>query len=1102
VCFSASLYAQTFGEITGRVTDPSGAVIPGASVTLTNVSTNAARNSITAEGGTYTFPSIPPAMYRLRTELPGFKTAVSDPFEVQVQQVVRLDVVLQVGQVSDTVEVAATADLLQAETATVGTVVENKIITELPLNGRQYLGLVALTPNANTLSPAAGQAAARQGGDRANQAISTGGQRIMFDYYTLDGVNNTDPNFNTYIVLPSIDAIQEFKVQIGVYPAEFGHQSTQVNVLTKSGGNAYHGSAFEFLRNDAMDAQPYAFTAVHPAKSPFKWNDYGFELDGPVRIPKLYNGHDKLFFMSNYEALRRRQNFLSTYSVPTPAMFQGDFSALSIPIYDPRTNQQFLNNKIDSGRFDPVSVRLLKYYNSATLPGLTNNYVQFNSSPLNRDGFVLRLDYNESSRSQWMGRYSWGDENQTTQGLNLSGTKILTNYEQYAASNTRTFSPNLVNEARFGYSRFYNSISTLLAFNRDIVSDVAVPGQTSGAPVTWGIPNVAFNGTGFTGLGDGTDGPYANDNNTLQLLDKLSWVHGKHNFRVGFEYNRQNFNQVGNQYPRGQFVFQPTTTWSPNHTGGYAFAEFLLGNLYQSTLAVAIANVRFQRNVEHAFLDDTWKLTPKLSLSLGLRWELTPPFTDTLGDLFIVKIPKIELVANAPQSDWPYFVRQGNCTDPFAGINIRWKSTPAVCGGGLNNNLMETKYKNFAPRIGISYALGDKTVIRSGWGLFYNQDIANSIYFDLGRNLGTRATITTDITNPNLVWTNSIPSGNALPPPYAYSAAYDHATSYTMQYLLNIQRQFGANWAVEAGYLGSQSHHLYGFLNANQGVPGTTSLSSRLPFGDYGVIQVVDDGFNASYNSGSVKLTRRFSQGFSLTSSYTFSKSIDNSSGIRVQGFDTLFPQDSRCLRCERALSSFDTRHRFVAGSTYDLPIGKGKRLNINSRAADALLGGWQTSGSMTIQSGVPQNIGIGGVDNSSTGNGGYDRPILTLASSGYATNPTPARWYDPAAFVEAQPGTFGNVGRNSLTTPHFQSIDFAVHKQFHLPGNETHAVQFRVEAFNVLNHPSWGAPSGNILAGNPFPGAPSTAARQGFGVISSTAIPMRQLQLALKYSF
>src|SRR5437773_835448 len=387
------LYAQTFGEVTGRVTDPSGAVIPGAAVTLTNVNTNAVRNVVTTEAGAYTLPSIPPGSYRLRTELPGFKAAVSEPFEVQVQQVVRLDVVLQLGQISDTVEVAATADLLQSETAAVGTVIENKIITELPLNGRQYLGLVALSPNVNTLAPAAGQAGSRQGGDRASQSISTGGQRIMFNYFTLDGVNNTDPNFNTYVALPSIDAIQEFKVQIGVYPAEFGHQSTQVNVLTKSGGNAYHGALFEFLRNDALDAKPYAFTSVHPAKSPFKWNDFGFELDGPVRIPGLLNGTDKLFFMSNYEGLRRRQSSLATYSVPTLAMFTGDFSeiAATTTIYDPLTKQPFQGNKIPADRLDPVSMNFLKYYNSSTLQGLTNNYTQFNSAPSNRDAFRRSL---------------------------------------------------------------------------------------------------------------------------------------------------------------------------------------------------------------------------------------------------------------------------------------------------------------------------------------------------------------------------------------------------------------------------------------------------------------------------------------------------------------------------------------------------------------------------------------------------------------------------------------------------------------------------------------------------------------------------------------
>src|SRR3989441_10111916 len=570
---TVSVLAQTQAVISGVIRDGSGAVIPGATITVTNPATNFVRSAVSNEAGVYSFPALQPGGYNIKLELPGFRT-ITGNIELQVQQSARQDFTLQVGQVSETVEVSSTADLLQAETATVGAVVENKIITELPLNGRSYLGLIALAPNTNTLAPAAGQAGSRQGGDRASQAISTGGQRIMFNYYTLDGVNNTDPNFNTYVVLPSIDAIQEFKVQLGVYPAEFGHQSTQINVLTKSGGNAYHGALFEFLRNDVLDAQPYAFTSVHPAKSPFKWNDYGFELDGPVRLPKLYDGHDKLFFMANYEALRRRQHFLNTYNVPTPAMFTGDFSELSTPIYDPITKQPFPNNKIPRERLDPLSLKLLKYYNSATLPEqkLTNNYVQFNSSPLNRDGLVMRLDYNESSKSQWMGRYSWGDENQTTQTLNLAGTKVITNYEQYTASNTRTFTPNLVNEARFGYSRFYNFIGTLLAFDTDVVSAVGIPGQKSVAPVTWGIPAVTFSGTGFQPLGDGTEGPYGSDNHTLELVDKLSWIHGKHTFRFGFEYNRQNYNEVGNQFTRGQFSFQPNTTQSPSRTGGHALA--------------------------------------------------------------------------------------------------------------------------------------------------------------------------------------------------------------------------------------------------------------------------------------------------------------------------------------------------------------------------------------------------------------------------------------------------------------------------------------------------------------------------------------------------
>jgi hypothetical protein len=1099
--FSASaLYAQTSGEITGLVTDTSGAVMPRASITLTNVRTNGVRRAVATDAGVYAFPSVPPGIYALKTEVSGFKTWISQTFEVQVQQTVRLDVVLQVGQTSERVEVAATADLLQSETATLGAVIENKVVTELPLNGRQYLNLVALSPNVNLLSPPAGQAGSRQGGNRSQQAISTGGQRIFYNYYTLDGVNNMDVNFNTYLAFPSIDAIQEFKIQNGIYPAEFGHESTQVNVVTKSGGNGYHGALFEFLRNDVLDAKQYQFNVVKP-KNPFKWNDYGFEMDGPIRIPHLFDGRDKLFFMSNYEALRQRKSVLNTFSVPTAAMFGGNFSALlpSTIIYDPGTGLPFPGNIIPTNQIDPISAKFLNYYHSATIPGLlAQNYTQNSNQPLNRDGFVLRLDYIESSKSQWMGRYNWGDENQSVQNLGLAGQKVLTNYEQYEGGNTRTLTPFIVNDARFGYSRFGNALGTLLAFNTDVVSAIGIPGQNPGAPVTWGIPNV--NISGFSGIGDTNDGPYANNNNTLQFLDKLSWVHGKHAFAFGFEYDRQNYNQVGNQFSRGVFNFQANSTKDPvTHTGGYGFADFLLGDIFQSTNAVAVANAKFQRNVEHAFVDDTWKMTHKLTLSMGLRYELTPPFTNTLGNYFTVEIPKFITTANAPQSDWPFFVRQSGCTDPYQGLSIHWTMTNAVCGGGLNHNLMETKYKNFAPRVGVAYALDDKTVVRTGFGVFFMEDIGNSTYFDMARNIAARVDLFSNAGTPTLTWSNSVPGGNGaiaqVGPPFSWAAAYDHATPYTMQYLLNVQREFGTNWVLEAGYLGSQSRHLYGFQNVNQAVPGTTgSPTTRLPFPNFGVISYVADSFNAGYNAGSVKLTRRFSQGISLTTNYTWSKSIDDASGTRTQGYDTLFPQDSRCLECERGLSSFDVRHRWVLGAVYDLPVGRGKVLGINNSVANGVIGGWQLSANMTVQSGVPQTLNIG-FNNAGTNNPLPDRPSYSGTGNTYLSNhthtPLGVTWYNRAAYVNAPAGTFGNVGRSSVITPHLQAVDLAVHKQFPMFYNEHHVLQFRLEAFNIFNHPVWGAPNGNLLAPD-------------FGYVSSTApgIDMRQLQAGLKYSF
>ena len=1131
---AAPAVCQTLGEITGRITDASGAAIPAVTVNLINTATNGARSTITTADGDYTFPSVPPGIYNVKAEHPGFRMALANHVEVQVQQTVRQDLTLEVGQVNESVEVSASADLLQTENLAMGTVVENKMVTDLPLDGRNYLSLVELSSNVDTLSPSAGQAGSRQGGDRASQSISAAGQRIMFDYFTLDGVNNTDPDFNTYVTLPSIDAIQEFKVQTGVYPAEFGHQATQINVVTKSGGNSYHGALFDFLRNDKFDAIPYAFGTVHPTKSPFKWNDYGFELDGPVRIPKLFNGRNRLFFMANDEWKTQRSHSQANYTLPTAAEESGNFGALSATLYDPSTGgttgatkTPFPGNVIPTNRLDPISLKFLNYYAAAALPTASNNYPFTVSAPNNRDGFTLRMDFVESSKSQWTGRYSWGDENQSSNGLGGLGSKIVTNYEQYLGTNTRTLTPRLVNETRFGYTRIYNSTGTLSADQNNVVASLNIPGLNPGAPSTWGIPAISLNGDGFSGIGDNTDGPYVIQDNSLQAVDNISWIRGKHTFRFGFEYNRQNFDQVGNQFSRGNFVFQPNATQSPSHTGGDAFAEFLLGDLYQSTVAVAIASANYQRNTEAAFVDDTWRVTPKLTLSLGLRYELTPPWNDLLGNNFTVALPTLFFGPQAPQSQWPYFVRQGNCSNPYQGLSINWTNTagtagsqaspPPVCSNGTYPSaLMQTDYRNWAPRVGLSWSPDTKLVVRAGMGMFYNQDIGNA-YFDMARNIAGRVTQTSGqnggtVGVPNLFYNNAVPGGSGavaqIPPPYAYVDAYDHRTSYTMQFLLNVQRQFGSRLVIEAGYLGNESHHLYGFQDANQAIPygylgngASTPVSTRLPYLNYGVIQLVHDGGNGLYNALSFKVTRRFGTGLSIISSYTYAKSIDDTSGIRTQGFDTLFPQNSDCIRCERGLSSFDVRQRSVTSILYELPVGKGKSVNIDNRFVDAVVGGWQTGGIVTLQSGVPGTLGIGGVDNAATSDGGYDRPDSTGASV-FASNRTPSRWLNPAAFFEAPPGYFGTVGRNTIEGPGIFGFDMEVHKQFRMPYKETHVVQFRLEAFNILNHPNWGMPSLNILSGAAFAGQPGTNAHQNFGVINSTSTAMRQLQIGLKYSF
>ena len=633
--------AQTTGAIEGEVKDSSGALLPGARVSVTNTGTNATRNSTTDGAGLYNFTALSPGGYTVRVEGAGFKVSVRN-LTLQVQQTAQADFTMEPGGTNQTIEVTGSGPQINASDATVGTVIGNKQIVELPLNGRDFLQLVALSANVTTGFGSPGQASLRQGGSRATEQYSVMGLRSTSNYYSLDGVSNTDVNFNLIIMQPSIDALQEFKVQSGVYPAEFGREAAQINALTRSGTNQFHGSVFEFLRNDVLDAKQYDIVGTRPAKNPFKWNQFGFTLGGPVWIPKVFNGHNKLFFLSNYEGFRLRQSTNTLFTVPTVAMRSGDFSNL-LPgnqLYDPSTKMlvngvargtPFAGNIIPTNKINPVSVKLLEFIplpNIATTT-LNNNFQTAIASPQNRDQFTQRVDFIESDRSSWFARYTWTSENSLGQGIDQNGSTVDTNGKQAVLSNTRVFSPTKVNDAHVGWNNFKNVSGTQLGGVLDVVDSLGIPGLTTPDPLSWGIPQIGGFTDGLSTFGNSTSAPFVLNDQTFQYVDNFSWTLGKHALRFGGDIRRDQYNYYGNEFSRGQFLFHGTMTQNPSsNSGGEAFADFLTGYCFTCADATSLAVTQFRATSQAYYVDDSWRTTDRLTLSLGLRYEFVPPWYD------------------------------------------------------------------------------------------------------------------------------------------------------------------------------------------------------------------------------------------------------------------------------------------------------------------------------------------------------------------------------------------------------------------------------------------------------------------------------------------
>jgi hypothetical protein len=1096
-----TLLAQTYGELSGTVTDPSGARLAGARVTVTNAATGQSRAVATSEAGVYTAPFLPPGAYDIAAESIGFKAAVRRGVEVQIDVRVRADLTLEVGTVSETVEVTASIPLINSENAAVGTVIERRRIVELPLNGRNWLQMVALSPNVSAEMRASGHVDSRQGGERGRQPISVAGQRQFFNRFTLDGVENTDVNYNTYVVRPSIEAMEEFKIQTGIYSAEFGRATSQINGTTRSGGNQFHGAVFHFLRNDKLDAKEWQ---ARGAKNPFRRNQYGFVGSGRII-------RDRLFFMSNFEGTRDVRTFQGLANTAPVPWRTGDFAGQPSVIFDPLTRtgnradgaQPFAGNQVPRARLHPAAVKLLEFYPEPTIAGRNigaePNYVRQRKRNQPADQFTQRIDFNESSRSAWFGRFSRADEfERRIEIFPKQEGGVQVNVFQAMVSNTRTLSPSVVNETRFGYNRFDNDLILHHAYQRDVTKELGITGLVSPEKNAWGTPAIQLGG-GLNSFGESGNGPWIYRNRTMQFLNNTSVIRGKHSMRFGAEVRRDIYNAQGNTVARGRFYFNGLLSVSPAPGAARAgaaniFSELMLGFPQRSERALGLASADLHGLSRYFYFEDSWKVTSRLTITAGLRYETTPPWTEPNR-----RIMNIQMFGWGPNARTPIMTRPGD-GDFNQGLLFRFADViPTQTGDDkMGRATIRTDFNDFAPRFGLAWSPTDKWAVRIGGGMFYTQDQGNP-RFDIARNLAGRGDFTGSDLVPNSTlddpwrserqsFTCSNWAGNCVGIPFVLGNVNSRRTPYVGQWLFNVQRQLAGGLMVETGYMGNIGRKLERLRSTNEallrnGLNDLSTIQQRRRFPIYGIIQQVDGVVNSNYHAFNLKLTQRFTRGLSVLAGYTWSKAIDDASGIRSSSGEQSIAKYDWDLRSERGLSQYHTGHRFVSSVLYEVPFFDGA-----PRPAKAVFGGWQASGIVTFSTGNPIRVGVIGDTNNLGGEGNYPDAtgISPYTDAGWAD-----RFWNIRAFDISSPELryrFGNAGRNTLIGPGLANWDASLLKNVAMPW-EGHKLQFRWEVFNATNTANWGVPSSDVR---------NVAA---FGRVIA-ARDMRQMQFALKYLF